>query len=162
MFGRKKASISWFSLEGQDGRKNCDQSSSQLNGHINPTFNSLGLNDLRPNNDEAVFRVTKTAKVFSKAIQTETECILFQRKSASPKLQTVVEWQNLEVEITAKGETKKILNNISGRTSNLKILAVLGEWACETPAFCRFREFNIYRSTCHEKQDRLAQESRRC
>lgn len=47
--------------------------------------------------------------------------------SSFGELQTVVKWTNLEVKITVKGETKRILDNFSGQTTNLGLSAILGE-----------------------------------
>ena len=41
-----------------------------------------------------------------------------------PKI--VVRWSNLEVEASVRGETKKILDNLSGQATNLEIVAILG------------------------------------
>ena len=43
------------------------------------------------------------------------------------ELQTIVKWSNLQVEITVNGETKRILDNIGGQTTNLELSAILGE-----------------------------------
>ena len=129
MFNRKPGSISESSLEDPDRPENWNTSFDQ-HEHANlafphtPMFDALELDELdKPGSNENDFSLTKIVRMSSKATQTDGE-FLFQRK---PVLQTVVEWSNLEVKITAKGETKKILDNISGQTSNLEILAILGE-----------------------------------
>ena len=132
---RKRGSVSELSLEALDNPKNLG-SPDQLNDHLNSalqdssnSFDTLELNHLDKPRHESDFSLIKTVSLSSKATQTEAEFISFRHKSISPELQTVVEWSNLEVEITVKGETKKILSNISGQTSNLEILAILGEYA---------------------------------
>lgn len=47
-------------------------------------------------------------------------------KPTDPELETVIKWDNLELEITAKGKTKKILDNVNGEVNNLQLQAILG------------------------------------
>lgn len=54
------------------------------------------------------------------------ESIFFERKSIIPELETVIKWDSLQYEITAKGKTKKILDNVSGEVNNLEIMSILG------------------------------------
>ena len=58
------------------------------------------------------------------------ESIFFERKSIVPQLETVIKWDKLELEVNAKGQMKKILDNVSGEVNNLEIMAILGKRRC--------------------------------
>lgn len=110
-----------------------DDSFGQVNGHVNLAFQN-GLNDHEPftnpefgkSNGEEL-NLMKMMKPSSPDTQDEEDFVSVQSSLAKSELQTVVKWENLEVEVTAQGETKKILENISGQTTNLELLAIMGK-----------------------------------
>ena len=113
-----------------------NQHYNQSNAHINFGFNRSSddqeLNDLdKVNNSDKLDSIATPPPIVARKrslIRHEEdvnfergESIFFQRKSIVPELETVIKWDNLELEITAKGKKKKILDNVSGEVNNLEI-----------------------------------------
>lgn len=131
MFGRKSVEHAEAPLEGSNEPANERSSLGQRNTFVNFAFqnspideepDTLELGETR--NDE--FDLAKILKP-SSLPQTGQEPSSIPGSSTKCELQTVVRWENLVVEVTVQGETKRILDNISGQTNNLEILAILGK-----------------------------------
>lgn len=115
MFARK-------SVEHLDGSN--EAANSQRNAHVNFAFQSSTIDEEPEALDEAnidEFNLTKIVRPSAWS----TEPIL--SSPSKCELQTVVRWENLDLEVTAQGEAKLILDNISGQTTNLEMLAILGK-----------------------------------
>ena len=97
---------------------------SSQKGIVHPDVLELG--DLKSDKSNDHLNLAKTVKLSSKTNLADEELDSFHRESLKPELKTVVKWSNIEVEVSLRGETKKILDNISGQTSNLEIIAILG------------------------------------
>ena len=130
MSNRKKSEHSTAHLEVSNEQENADNSPGQQNAHVNFAFQSWPddqeQTELEPGKNDQ-FNLTKIVRRSSLEAQTEEDFISVQSSLATSELQTVVRWENLEVEVTAQGETKRILDKISGQTTNLEILAILGK-----------------------------------
>lgn len=113
-----------------------------LNAHVNLAYN-------RSNDDQELDDVDKMSQKFDSITSTPAlsprlrakknvrhaedevnfergESIFFERKSIIPELETVIKWDNLDLEVTTKDGSKKILDNVSGEVNNLDIMCILG------------------------------------
>lgn len=115
----------------------------QYNAHVNLAFNRSNedqeLNDfdkinsgdmspppIRMRSPSKLRRLRSPSKQHDELNIERGETIFFERKSIIPELETVIKWDHLEYEVTSKGKTKKILDNVSGEVNNLEIMAILG------------------------------------
>lgn len=103
-------------------------SSSEISLPSSRVTNSSQQNDSCKSHSSksSYLNLAKAVKLSNKSTQTDEELKSLQHEPLRPQLKTVVKWSNIEVEVSSRGETKKILDNISGQTTNLEIMAILG------------------------------------
>ena len=107
-----------------------DRHYSQHNAHVNAAFNRSTEDDLdKPHSPDISLDTEQLARPQTKHDELDLEratSIFQERRSVIPELETVIKWDNLELEVNAKGKMKKILDNVSGEVNNLEIMAILG------------------------------------
>lgn len=104
---------------------------SQYNAHVNTAFNR-SAEDPESNDFNKTGSIDSALPIAPRAKQADeldfdrAVTIFRERRSVVPELETVIRWEHLELEVNAKGKTKKILDDVSGEVNNLEIMAILG------------------------------------
>ena len=97
------------------------------NAHDNPGFRGSIEDDLsKLDSLHSALAVAPSSEQHDELEFERATTIFRERRSVVPELETVIKWDNLELEVNAKGKAKKILDNVSGEINNLEIMAILG------------------------------------
>lgn len=93
----------------------------QFNAHDNLTFDSKCDSELFKSRSKCLSNPDEVIHFKNGEITSLNQCNVIEHE-----LETVIKWENLEVEVNVKGQMKKILHNVNGEINNLQIMAILG------------------------------------